>query len=249
MKLRKEDHEAFAKFFEKPTRDKFRDLISQNIGETNHLDYKEQWPEFNKVARHILALANSGGGALVFGIKEAEGGSLESTGLTEFKDKADVGKSLRKYVPGTVDYDIFDFEFNGSEYKPIEGKRFQVVLVEYEPTRLPFVALKGSKDLKDNIVYVRSGTESLEANHEQLERLINERIETGYSSSKEMDLSEHLEQLKILYKSARAARGFGLVVPGQVFNSFFGGDFEEYYDFIDVLIEDKKRAIRDELGV
>lgn len=40
MKLAKSQHELFAQFFEEPTREKLRDLVKQNIGETDYLDFK-----------------------------------------------------------------------------------------------------------------------------------------------------------------------------------------------------------------
>lgn len=81
-------HESFTRFFENPTRDKFRELVQFNTGEYDNLDFKKQWPEPSKLARHILAFLNSGGGIIVVGIEEAENGNLISCGISEIKDKA-----------------------------------------------------------------------------------------------------------------------------------------------------------------
>lgn len=70
MKLVKPQHEAFAQFFEKTTCELLRELIRKSIGETNYLNFKAEWPDFVKVSKHILALANSGGGALVLSLNQ-----------------------------------------------------------------------------------------------------------------------------------------------------------------------------------
>ena len=44
MKLAKAQHEAFADFFEQPTRDKLREVVQNNIGETDYLDFKADLP-------------------------------------------------------------------------------------------------------------------------------------------------------------------------------------------------------------
>jgi hypothetical protein len=60
-------HEGFARFFEEPRRENLRELLRDTAGEYSHLDFKREWPETWKLARHILAIANSGGGSLVSG--------------------------------------------------------------------------------------------------------------------------------------------------------------------------------------
>lgn len=248
MKLAKTHHEGFARFFEQPTRESFRELVRQGVGETDYLDFKAQWPDLNKIAKHILALANSGGGAIVVGIKQNDDGSLEPTGLEKLTDKVEIVKVVKKYLPSSLSYDVIDFSFDDAEYPAIKGKRFQVVIVEYAEKYLPLLALKSGADIKGNIAYVREGTESIEANHEQLEHLINLRVESGYSSSHTLDLREHLEQLKVLYQS-REETGRGVLGVSQaMIEGFFGPSLNEYYDFVEEQIERKRIRIERELG-
>ena len=42
MEVRKGLHEEFTRFFETPTRDSFRDLVRNNLGEFPHCDFKGQ---------------------------------------------------------------------------------------------------------------------------------------------------------------------------------------------------------------
>lgn len=245
MKLAKTQHEAFAQFFEKPTRESLRDLIKQSIGETDYLDFKSEWPDLIKVAKHILALANTGGGALVLGLHQADEGQIEAKGLPEFKDKVDIVKTIKKYVPTTVQYEVFDFSYNESEYLALKGKMFQVVLVEYSDKLLPILSLKEGSGINANVAYIREGTESIEANHEKLEHLINLRIESGYSSSHTLDLHEHLEQLQVLYKARKNKDSFG--VASLAMESIFGNPLKEYYKFVEDMISSKKLRIQKEL--
>lgn len=246
MKLAKPQHEAFAQFFEKPTREGLRDLIKQSIGETDYLDFKSEWPDLVKVSKHILALANTGGGALVLGLHQTDEGDIEARGLPEFKDKVDIVKTTKKYVPANVQYEIIDFSYNDSEYPSLKGKMFQVVLVEYSEKFLPVLSLKEGAGINSNVAYIREGTESIEANHDQLEHLINLRIESGYSSSHTLDLGEHLEQLQVLYKARRGQNPLGIASLAMV-ESFFGNPLKEYYQFVEEMILSKKLRIQKEL--
>jgi predicted HTH transcriptional regulator len=246
MKLAKPQHESFAQFFEQPTREKLRELVKQNIGETDYLDFKADWPDLVKVSKHILALANSGGGVLVIGLNQTATGDIEATGLTEFKDKVDIVKTTNKYVPANVSFDIFDFSYTDSEYPSIKGKKFQVVLVEYSEIILPLLSLKEGTNIKSNVAYIRHGTESTEANHDQLEHLVNLRIESGYSSSHTLELKEHLDQLQVLYKSINNENLFGSSSLA-IMERFFGNPLKEYYQFIENMISSKQLRIKKEL--
>lgn len=246
MKLEKSQHEAFAQFFEKPTREKLRDLIKQSIGETDYLDFKAEWPDLVKVSKHILALANSGGGALILGLHQTNEGIIETTGLLELKDKADVAKTTRKYVPTNVQYDVLDFSYSDSEYPSLKGKMFQVVIVEYSKKFLPLLSLKEGDGIKAHIAYIRKDTESTEANHEQLEHIINLRIESGYSSSHALNLREHLDQLEILYK-ARKSKNLMWITMTPAMENLLGNPLKEYHEFVEDMISSKKFRIRKEL--
>jgi predicted HTH transcriptional regulator len=245
MKLEKSQHEAFAQFFEKPTREGLRELVKTSIGETDYLDCKAEWIDLVKVSKHILALANSGGGALVIGINQTDKGALEVTGLSELKDKVDVFKTTKKYVPARVLYEVLDFSYSDSEYTSLIGKKFQVLLVEYDEKLLPLLSLKEGNGIKANVAYIREGTESAEASHERLEHLINLRIESGYSSSHTLDLYEHLEQLQVLYKARKNKDPMGLTSIPRLEPWF--DPLREYYRFVEDMILSKQLRIRKEL--
>lgn len=195
----KELHELITKFFENPTREKFRELIQFNTGEYENLDFKKEWPEASKLARHVLALANSGGGVIVVGVEETEEKQLNSTGLDKFEDKAIISSRLDTYLPNAIEYRVLDFTYKASDYDQLVGKSFQVMIIEYDPKIIPLVSLKEGKSIKENVIYVRHGTSSVIANYDNLQMLLNNRIATNYNTSSEIELEEHLAQLKMLY--------------------------------------------------
>jgi predicted HTH transcriptional regulator len=83
-------YEEFSRFFEHPTRETLRVLLKSNVGETDLLDFKESWPTNPALARHTLAIANSGGGAIIVGVRQEQDCSLVSVGVEKLRDKAEV---------------------------------------------------------------------------------------------------------------------------------------------------------------
>lgn len=259
MAIEKKLYEGFAKFFEEPTRENLRALLESNVGEIDLLDFKETWPSKYKLAKHVLAFSNSGGGVLVVGMAETDG-ELTSVGLTELNDKADIEKSITPYLPNGIKYEVLDFSYSASEYAALVGKTFQVMLIEHDPKRIPYLCKKSGDGLKDNVVYIRRGTSSTEATHEEVQKLINERIETGFSSSSVLELEEHLEQLKTLYSSTKKHKNMGLSIglsaaAMMAFDSMFEKEAnphypkESYDEFVANMIMKKKKRIQSVLEV
>jgi hypothetical protein len=244
-------HEAFARFFEHPSRESFRDFLATHLGEFSHVDFKREWPAWDKVARHVLALANSEGGCLISGVSQRPDGTLEPTGLERLADKANVTNGIKKYVPESVlrDLDVLDFNFEAAEYPAIVGRQFQIVIVEDEPKHLPVVAQVGSENLRANAIYVRRGAASEEASHEEVQRIISRRVETAHSSAADITLEGHLAQLKILYSEFKPRLsellGAGLIEvelqQARRKNPSFPS--EAYHEFVGRMIRIKQKMI------
>ena len=193
--------EEFAKFCESPDRTKFRELIKQNTGEYNHIDFKEKWLEVTMIAKHVLGFANSEGGVLVFGIKEEDSGSLVVQGIDTFEDKTTIKSKLQKYLPAELQYEIHNFEYNNdTEWGQIKNKKFQVLIADDTPQYIPFLSLNSTgENLHKNRVYYRGKTNTEEATYEELKKIINRRLDTNMSTTVENEFKEHLTQLKMLY--------------------------------------------------
>lgn len=193
-------HEAFARFFESPSRDTLRGLLKEHVGELRNCDFKEAWPEHSALAKHLLALGNAGGGCLVIGVKENADKTAEPTGLSSITDKVDVVNGLKNFLPtallGLVE--IADFKFEASEYPKLIGKVFQVVFVQPSAS-VPFLSQRAGTSIRAATVYTRREGGTEEANHDELQVLIDRRLKAAGITQQARDLSAHLEELKVLY--------------------------------------------------
>jgi hypothetical protein len=253
--------EAFAQFFESPTRKGLRELLRDNRGEANELDFKGEWPRASKLAKHVLGFANFGGGCIVAGVEDDEETGLTAVGLEQLKDKTDLLSGLNTYLPDTLSQqiDVENFVYEESEYPTLKGKSFQVLFISDDPEHLPFVATRGGEDILPNVIYTRRAASSEQANYEELQDIVNRRLETGYSSRRELDLKTHLEQLQVLYGSISPsntrpnapwlktmsiiARSFSETVPNPDYPD------ERYGTFVASCIARKKRRIEKELDI
>lgn len=254
--------ENFAKFFEKPSREGLREILKNNVGEQDNLEFKEDYPVYSKLSKHMLAIANSGGGCIIIGVAES-GDELNPVGIESFFDKADIDKGLRRYLPNELKYEVLDFHFKDSEYNSIKGKKYQVIFIDYDPGLIPFVSLNDGEGIKKNAIYIRRGTNSEEVDYHGLQSLLNNRIETQYSSRSEIELKEHIEQLKILYSNIDKYHyvykdGNRFAPFGQLVRNIFGEHEmilnqhypeEDFEAFIVRMIEKKKKKIESVLEI
>jgi len=120
--------------------------------------------------------------------------------------------------------------------------------MEDDLKHVPYVSAADGEGIRSGAIYVRRGTSTEEANYEELQRVINKRIETRYSSRGELDLQSHLEQLKVLYRHAPLEVSNS---PWLQFLQGMGGHVnrKEFEAFILHAIEKKQRRIETELDV
>ncbi len=198
--------EEFACFLENPSREGLREVLKNHYGEFENLDFKEQWPERSALAKHVLGLANSGGGCLMFGVCENEDKTFGTMGLSAFKDKADLDNELRPLLPQALleNFLPMDFSFEAAEYAALVGKLFQILIVQDDPENLPFMAAAETADLRRTVVYVRRLASTHAATYEELQSVINRRLATGHSTQNALDLNKHLKDLEALH--SRLAR-------------------------------------------
>ena len=65
---------------QEPTLDKFREFLRSQTGEHNSIDFKKEWIENAELAKMMLAMANTQGGIIVFGVSENEDKSTNIEG-------------------------------------------------------------------------------------------------------------------------------------------------------------------------
>jgi predicted HTH transcriptional regulator len=151
------------------------------------------------LAKHILAMANKSGGAIVFGVEEIEANKFSSCGLLKSFDITDIDKKLASYIPKKVERNIIPIHFKGETQPELEDKIFLVVIVGHDSIHIPFLSLKSGDNIKRDTIYTRRNRASEPINHDELQEILNSRIDTEYSTTNERKLIEHLEELKELY--------------------------------------------------
>ncbi len=245
-KTKKGIKEGFASLFRSPDRIKFITFFQENTGEHNYLDFKKEWIETQKLAKHILGLANAGGGILVIGAEENDVGIIPK-GISQVKDKTSIKNELQEYISSNLEYDVYDFIYGAqTEWEEVRNKKFQIMIVEDTPEHIPFVSSRTYDNvLYKNRIYFRSKTNTDEANQDELKKIFNRRLETKISTSSEDEFRRQLEKLKILYSF------LDIRIPGLYFSGIVGAitipnpkyPQEDFQDFIVRMIEKKKEII------
>jgi predicted HTH transcriptional regulator len=191
--------EQLGSFLKEPTRLNLLRLLQLEAVEDNDLEFKRELLPFDLLAKHILAMSNKQGGAIVFGVEEKQANQFSPCGLSSSVDITDIEKKLSNYIPKKLNPNIFPFYFGGEEQPEYKDKFFLVVVVNYNPRYIPFVSLKAGDNIKKDIIYIRRNRASEPINHDELQEILNNRIDTEYSATDERKLIEHLEELKELY--------------------------------------------------
>jgi hypothetical protein len=191
----------FATFFAEPTLPGLRNILRDHPGELRNLDFKAQWPEHASLSKHVLGMANSGGGCIVVGVEEQPDKTLDPVGMAALKDKADIANGIQTYLPNVLHSTMLttlDFAFEESEYPKLRSKKFQVMFISYDAGHIPFVALRDGIGIREAAIYIHREGLTTEASYDDVQRLLNARIESGHSTRSELDLKQHLDQLRVL---------------------------------------------------
>lgn len=201
----KEQFQIKDKFFDlivkNPSRDGFKTFLKESCGELDNIDFKEKWITKGKLAKIMLAMANTGGGVIVLGIQENKDDNYLAVGIDELKDAADVEKEIKKLVPRNLSYSVLNFIYDDEIYGEYAGKKFQAIIIADAPEQLPFFSIGASDDIEKDCVYVRRGTSSEKASARDFETMIQRKLENVFKESNDLLLKEHLEQLQFLYDS------------------------------------------------
>lgn len=233
------DRDMLYELFQQPDRENFRQLLQKVQGERNDMDFKTIWIDKDKLAKTVLAMANGGGGIIVVGVKEVNQ-HLEYVGIEEFKDPADIGNELTRYIPDTLSYTVKNYHYASSEYEKLRGKKFQVLFVDHNPLHAPYIATRSGSDIQNNTIYIRRNTTNAVINNEELTLLINQRIEAQYEETSQMAIKDHLNQLKALYEAG----------PAYMPRSMLSNGLDAHYlQFINKMIREKQEMIKKLLGV
>ena len=130
MEFPKQIKDTVYRLLQEPTLDHFREFLQDQTGEHNAIDFKQEWIEKDKLAKFMLALANYGGGIVVFGVHENDDKTFSCDGLKELQAKEQIGAWIKPYLSSSLKYDVYDFSYQTSEYEALKGKQFQMLLLK-----------------------------------------------------------------------------------------------------------------------
>lgn len=261
--------ETLYDFLSDPTRPNLRRLLQYEAVEDDDIDFKQELIETTELAKLIIAMANKRGGVVIFGLKELEANLFEPVGISEDIDPTDIEKKLSNYLPKELKNltSIAPARYSESEYDKLKGKTFISVIVDYNPKYIPFMPLKDGKNISKKAIYIRNNRATEPVKYDDVQDILNRRVETGYSSSSQRKLREHLDELKELYsyvdkslkgyyKPFSISQSLGLrfdlrsiagseYVKGEPNPKYPDEDFE---DFVVRMIEVKKTLIENLIG-
>ncbi|AWM44469.1 ATP-binding protein [Bacillus velezensis] len=236
----------------------FKEFVNSLYGETNFLDYKEKIIEEFKLAKLLLAMANSGGGMIVFGIEDKE---YKPVGLQldDNFDKTVFEKKLRNYVPDELKFFSQLLKYSDEDvYGDLKGKAFLVVYIPKQLRYIPFLAKKETTGIKVNRIYVRRNTSVEEANSHEIEEMVKKRVHSTYHDLSSLTLNEHIEQLRCLYgninkynNKSYAFTSLAQTFAAQLYTNRKNPHYpaESFDKFIATMIDKKKRRIEGILEV
>ncbi|MBD5584658.1 MAG: ATP-binding protein [Clostridia bacterium] len=176
MKMIQWKDNFYDEFLNNPSKDTFYSFLHNNFGELDWVDFKGEWIHKGHLAKTLLAMANSHGGVIVFGVVENEDGSIIPNGLTKFEDKASIGNEVSKYISPNLDFEVLNFDYDNTIYPNAQNRKFQMVFVHDTPERLPFVSLAETTGLDKDIIYIRRDTKCEKATAEEIENIISRKI-------------------------------------------------------------------------
>ena len=204
MEFPKQIKDVVYQVLQEPTLDHFREFLHEHTGEHNAIDFKQEWIEKDKLAKLMLALANYGGGIVIFGVHENEDKTFSCDGLKELQAKEQIWASIKPYLSPDLKYDVYNFSYQTSEYEMLKDKQFQMLFVEDTPQFLPFISRKEGPHIKPSTIYIRRGTSDEQVTEEELSHILERRMKYIFPvTGKPLSLEEHLQQLEILYNNIK----------------------------------------------
>lgn len=211
-----------------------RQLISLiENGENLNVEFKQRFSDYEKIAKEIIAFANTNGGYIIFGIDD----NGKTYGVESEKEIAELVKeTINNYCEPILDYNISYIELNNKEI---------VVLEIPESPKKPYRIqdYKNQLDLNNAQVYIRVNDKSVPASKEMIKLLqtaSNEQKLSKYSIGKNEKLvfeflknndfitSKELSKLANI-SSRRASRTLINLVRANILAIHTKDNGEDYY--------------------
>lgn len=133
-------------------------LLLIEEGENIHCEFKQRFSTHEKIAREIIAFANTSGGYILFGVEDDK----KVVGVASEKGEAElINETLKNYCEPPVKYNL--------EYIDLEGKEIVVLQIfesDQKPHRLQ--DYRNELDITTAQVFVRVNDKSILASKEMI---------------------------------------------------------------------------------
>ena len=196
-----------------PDRVKFKELLKNNLEEFNEIEFKGDYIEYDKIAKHILAMANTDNGLIIIGVDE-KNNELNPRGI-ELRDKTDIKNKLANILPDLLEYEIFDFKYdNHVEWDKVRNKNFQMIAIYFTPEKIPFLSKIEKNNVKPFEIYCRRSNSSDKVRQEDINRILDTRI-NSFEKNVGFNLRKELDDLKTLtiYSNSSNLLAFSITNP------------------------------------
>ena len=205
-------------------------------GESLNVEFKQRFSEFEKIAKEIIAFANTSGGVIIFGIND----NRKIYGVESEKEITELIKeTIINYCEPQPEYNIFFIELNNKEI---------VVLKIFESSNKPIRIqdYKNEIEINNAQVYIRVQDKSIPASKEMIKLLQtrasgtklkkysigkNEKIVFEYLKNNDFISSKELGSLANI-SSRRASRTLINMVRANILAIHTKENGEDYYSSI-----------------
>ena len=152
--------------------------------ETDEVEFKRRFDtnstrDWCEIIKDIVAMANSGGGIIIFGLKN--NGSISNSNLSDLVelDPAIIADKLYRYTGSHFsDYQIIDLEKSGSKIYGLLISRSPIPMVFIKPGTYPISDKEQRTAFSRGTIYFRHGTKSEPGNQDDIRKSIQYEIES-----------------------------------------------------------------------
>ena len=166
--------DALAEFLLDPSKSALFSYLKNQLGEQPAVDYKAIWPKKEQLAKHLIGMANVGGGIFLMGVAEREDKTVDARGLLDsFKDGSELNEQLATFIPTYLleHVKVYNFQYNFDEDPSVlRGKKFQALIVEGKATELPYYSLKTIEGHPDGTIFIRRASKTAPADASECKR-------------------------------------------------------------------------------
>ena len=161
-------------------------------GEDLHTEFKQRFSSAEKIAKELMAFANTSGGYVLFGVEDDK----RIVGVQSEKGEAELIRlAIEEFCEPVIDYEVHYFDIDGKEIVVVE-----VPESDRKPHRMQ--DYKSTLDINTAQVYVRVNDKSVQAGKEMIRILKSVTANDGLTKyaigSHERMVFEHLEKYEAI---------------------------------------------------